>query len=145
MFAENKAEYNWLRFLEEKCMTFNKVTNPNGKIKNHLFYLTNTMQFLYICDFLTDLEEVELIELANKEENSVVIGYSDGEFAIIHDGWESKKFELTSRSNSFLCKCDSCNKFWFGNLEGLYSCSSCGVYDGGHLPDGTTTGDCRLW
>lgn len=143
MFAENKAEYNWLRFLDKKCMAFNKTTNPNGKIKNHLFYLTKTMQFFYICDFLTDLEEAELIELANKEENSVIIGYSSGKFGIIHDNFEDGIYEF-KKHDAFVCQCKVCGNWWFGDNTSLYDCKACSAYSGDHYLTNTHFGTDKI-
>lgn len=141
----HKPVSDWFKFLLNKGFTIRSTIVDSPEFNESLFYLEEQEQYIFICDELTMREIELLIYFANKQGKDVVIGYSDGEFSIIHDGWGSKKFELKPRNNSFLCKCDSCNNWWFGNIEGLYSCSACDVYSGGHLPSGTVTGDCKLW
>lgn len=128
MFAKNKSEYNWLNFLKEKDIAFNEIGNPYGEIKNNLFYVPKSMQFFYVCDFLTINEEDELTELANKEENSVVIAYTDGRFDIIHDTFDNGSYEL--KKSAFICECRACGNWWFGDNSSLYDCKACSAYDG---------------
>lgn len=127
MFAENKAEYNWLKFLSEKDIEFNKVVNKYGKIKNNLFIMEDIKTMIFICDLITREELLELTLISSITETPIVIAYSDGKFDIIHDVRGNSRYTL--KDSAFICQCLNCGNWWFGEYYDSLKCKNCEEQD----------------
>ena len=118
-------------------------------------------EFFEVKGIMTPTDNVKILALINAG-YSVTIGREDGKFTAC-DYWGKEDngteiFDLCTGSDSLLCHCNACGKYWFMGSNGIYTCQCCGTYDGDHHFDVVMEyynyrssagkvegGDTRLW
>ena len=107
----------------------------NGSAYLPDFYLPDCKQFFEVKGVMStnDLDKIKSLIYAGY---SVTIGYDDGKFTACdywgRDDQTQKIFDLCTGSDSWLCHCNACGKYWFMGSNGIYSCQNCETYDGDH-------------
>lgn len=99
------------------------------------FYLPDCKQFFEVKGIMTPADGEKITALISAG-YSVTIGREDGKFTACDHWGESddgtEQFDLCVGSESWLCRCKDCGKYWFMGSNGIYDCQCCGAYDGDH-------------
>ena len=132
----SRLEARWAVFFDSLGIKY--VYEPEGLCidgKHYLpdFFLPESKQFFEVKGVMSD-DSKDKIESLISAGYSVTIGYDDGKFTAC-DYWCEDTYELCTGSESWLCKCKECGKYWFMGSNGIYSCQCCSAYDGDHLFD----------
>lgn len=161
----SRLEARWAVFFDSLKIPW--VYEPEGlEINNNIhylpdFYLPDCNQFFEVKGIMTPTDNIKILALINAG-YSVTIGREDGKFTAC-DYWGkedngTESFDLCTGSDSLLCHCNACGKYWFMGSNGIYTCQCCGTYDGDHHFDVVMEyynyrssagkvegGDTRLW
>jgi len=132
----SRLEAEWAVFFDSIGVKW--IYEPEGlHIGNLLylpdFYLPECKQFFEVKGIMSDLDLNKIKSLINAG-HSVTIGYDNGAFTACDYWGEDDKgngiFTLCKGSDSMLCRCKTCGKYWFMGSDGAWSCQNCGEYDG---------------
>ena len=140
MIKAIETEYNGYRFrsrLEARwAVFFDSLKIPyiyepeglsiNGECYLPDFYLPDCNQFFEVKGVM-DERSSEKIHALIKAGYSVTVGFDNGRFTAC-DLWQDE-FLLTT-DDSWLCRCHSCEKYWFVGDLGSWACQCCDYYDG---------------
>lgn len=100
------------------------------------FYLPESKSFFEVKGIMSEEDDHKIRQFIKESEHCVTIGYDGFCFETCTAWWgdtdECQKFELDQGETQWLCKCRTCNKYWFMTSLGSYSCQCCGEYDGDH-------------
>lgn len=97
------------------------------------FYLPESKTFFEAKGVLSEIDKNKIERFIANSRKPIVIGYEGFEFEAC-DYWGDGNYEITSKSESYLCKCLKCNKWFFMGVCGSFTCRCCGAYDGdGHF------------
>lgn len=90
------------------------------------FYLPDQDAYVVIDLGRPDRGYVDCRKLTLQTGKMIVLAGQQGAFRIFEDG------EDFSGEEAWLCRCVVCQKWFFLNAHGNYTCKVCGAYDGDH-------------
>lgn len=124
-----KACYLWAEFFESKNIAW--VYCPASRRDSELdresdFYLPDQNAYFIVDLVKPGRKRIDCKRLSKHFNRLIVLGGAKGEFRIFEDG------EAYAASESWLCQCAACERYFFLNSIGFYACKVCGEYDGDH-------------
>ena len=138
----SKLEAQWARTFDYFGISW--IYEPEGyRFGNGImylpdFYLNDSNQFFEVKGIMQDLDRLKIETLMKEAHKDVVVGNADGTFEI----WDSQgNDEHWKPSDSALCKCKTCGKYWFMNSVLTWNCRCCGEYEGDHHIERWYNGD----
>jgi len=132
------ACHQWAKFFEDIDMAW--VYCPDSGRGSELdkvadFYLPDQDAYFIVDLGRPDRGYTNCEKLSEKFGKIIVLGGDTGRFRIFEEG------ENYSPSESWLCRCAACGRYFFLNSDGDYMCKVCGEYDGDHHLQGVRFGD----
>lgn len=129
----SRLEARWAVFFDEMGIKY--LYEPEGIEVNGLrylpdFYLPESNQFFEVKGIMSTKDESKIKALISSG-YSVSVGNPDMTFNACNN-WHENIYSLARESDSWLCKCSKCEKYWFMGMEGSYVCQCCGTYEGDH-------------
>lgn len=121
--------YRWAKFFDLIDMAW--VYCPDSDREGELdkvtdFYLPDQDSYFNVGTWRPGRGRVDYGKLSDKCEKLIVIGYDQGGFHVFEHGHHYPP------SDSLMCRCTECGRFYFLNAPGTYVCRVCGAYDGDH-------------
>lgn len=110
------------------------------------FFLPDCKTWFEVKGVLDDIGKHKVEQLIVDSKMPVVVGYADFTFTAC-DNWScpDPNFTIADKSDSMLCRCRECGKYYFMGLVGIFTCLNCGAYDGdGHF-EALLYGDGHSW
>lgn len=148
----SKLEAEWAKFLD--YLNIEWIYEPEGFVfSNGITYLPDfylPMQdcFLEVKGIMNEIDYAKIKTLATETKKSVVIGESGGRFSIVENeynwGWKDENEVFWFEGfNTWLGKCNACNKYSFFNNCGSWMCRipSCKHYDSDNTHSNVLFGD----
>lgn len=147
----SRLEARWAVFFDSLGIPY--IYEPEGLNINGVtylpdFYLPDCRQFFEVKGVLDSDSERKVTTLIDAG-FSVTIGYENGLFqACDHWGEVERQGEWLDifklSTDSALCRCLRCGKYWFMGYSGYWGCQCCETYDGDHHFTPIITSEKRL-
>ena len=136
----SRAEARWAVFFDAAGIEYQYEPEgfklSDGTLYLPDFYLPESDTWFEVKGVLNEIDKHKVEQLIKDSGKPAVIGYADMTFEA-SDNWSDesgKRYELTEKNSSWLCRCKKCEKLWFMGGNGVWSCACCGTYDGdGHF------------
>lgn len=127
----SRLEARWAVFFDSLRIPY--LYEPEGFLIHGVrylpdFYLPDSKQFFEVKGQMSD-RDMEKINAVIEDGHSLTIGFDDGKFMACNC-WGENQYELCTGSDSLLCQCKNCGKYWFMGNDGVYHCEHCGFYSG---------------
>lgn len=138
-----QACHLWAAFFEEMNIAW--IYCPDSERGAELdrvadFYLPDQDAYFVVDLGRPDRGYTNCKKLSEKSGKSIISGGNQGNFGMFEEG------ERYSASDTMLCKCAACGRYFFMNEQGSYACRVCGEYDGdGHLQEVISGDDNSSW